>query len=40
MMLARNNEVDAVLSCGNTGAYYACAMLFLNVLKELSENHV
>lgn len=21
MMLARNNEVDAVLSCGNTGAY-------------------
>lgn len=29
MMMARKDEVDAVLSCGNTGAYYACAMLFL-----------
>lgn len=29
MMMARKGEVDAVLSCGNTGAYYACAMLFL-----------
>lgn len=29
MMLARNDQVDAVVSCGNTGAYYASAMLFL-----------
>ena len=35
MMLARNNEVDAVLSCGNTGAYYACAMLFLKRIKGI-----
>jgi glycerol-3-phosphate acyltransferase PlsX len=29
IMLAREGSVDAVLSCGNTGAYYASAMLFL-----------
>lgn len=27
--LARNNEVDAVLSCGSTAAYYAAAMMFV-----------
>ena len=38
MMLARNNEVDAVLSCGNTGAYYACAMLFLKRIKGIDKS--
>ena len=38
MMLARNNEVDAVLSCGNTGAYYACAMLFLKRIKGIEKS--
>ena len=37
-MLARNNEVDAVLSCGNTGAYYACAMLFLKRIKGIEKS--
>lgn len=27
--LAREDKVDAVLSCGNTGVFYGCAMLFL-----------
>ena len=38
MMLARNNEVDCVLSCGNTGAYYACAMLFLKRIKGIDKS--
>lgn len=38
IMLARNNEVDAVLSCGNTGAYYACAMLFLKRIKGIEKS--
>ena len=38
MMLARNNEVDGVLSCGNTGAYYACAMLFLKRIKGIDKS--
>ena len=37
MMLARKNEVDAVLSCGNTGAYYASAMLFLKRLEGVEK---
>lgn len=27
--LVKNNEADAIVSCGNTGAYYASCMLFL-----------
>lgn len=38
MMLARNNEVDGVLSCGNTGAYYACAMLFLKRIEGIEKS--
>ena len=38
MMLARKNEVDAVLSCGNTGAYYACAMLFLKRIEGVEKS--
>lgn len=38
MMLARKNEVDAVLSCGNTGAYYACAMLFLKRIEGIEKS--
>ncbi|WP_296877530.1 phosphate acyltransferase PlsX [Thomasclavelia sp.] len=38
MMLARKGEVDAVLSCGNTGAYYACAMLFLKRIEGVEKS--
>ena len=38
MMLARKNEVDAVLSCGNTGAYYACALLFLKRIEGIEKS--
>ena len=38
MMLARKNEVDAILSCGNTGAYYASAMLFLKRLEGVEKS--
>lgn len=38
MMLAKKNEVDAVLSCGNTGAYYASAMLFLKRLEGVEKS--
>lgn len=38
MMLAKNDEVDAVLSCGNTGAYYASAMLFLKRLEDVEKS--
>ena len=38
MMLARKNEVDAVLSCGNPGAYYACAMLFLKRIEGIEKS--
>ncbi len=38
MMLAKNDEVDAVLSCGNTGAYYASAMLFLKRLEGIEKS--
>lgn len=29
LMMARNNEVDGVVSCGSTGAFYTGAMLFV-----------
>lgn len=38
MMLAKKDEVDAVLSCGNTGAYYASAMLFLKRLEGIEKS--
>lgn len=38
MMMARRNEVDGVLSCGNTGAYYACAMLFLKRIEGIEKS--
>ena len=38
MMLARQGEVDGVLSCGNTGAYYACAMLFLKRIQGIEKS--
>lgn len=38
MLLAKKGEVDAVLSCGNTGAYYASAMLFLKRLEGIEKS--
>lgn len=38
MMLAREDKVDAVLSCGNTGAYYASAMLFLKRIEGVEKS--
>ncbi len=38
MMLAQKGEVDAVLSCGNTGAYYASAMLFLKRIEGVEKS--
>ncbi|MDD8048218.1 MAG: phosphate acyltransferase PlsX [Thomasclavelia sp.] len=38
LMLARNDEVDAVVSCGNTGAYYASATLFIKRLKGVERS--
>lgn len=38
MMLAKKGEIDAVLSCGNTGAYYASAMLFLKRLEGVEKS--
>ncbi len=36
--LAREDKVDAVLSCGNTGVFYGCAMLFLKRLKGIEKS--
>ncbi len=36
--LAKEDKVDAVLSCGNTGIYYACAMLFLKRLAGVEKS--
>lgn len=38
MMLAKDGTVDAVVSCGNTGAYYACAMLFLKRIEGIEKS--
>ncbi len=38
MMMARRNEVDGVVSCGNTGAYYACAMLFVKRIQGVEKS--
>ena len=38
MLLARKGTVDAVVSCGNTGAYFAAASLFLKRLKGVERS--
>lgn len=38
MMLAKEGTVDAVISCGNTGAYYASAMLFLKRIEGIEKS--
>ncbi len=38
MMLAKAGTVDAVISCGNTGAYYASAMLFLKRMEGIEKS--
>lgn len=38
MMLAKEGIVDAVISCGNTGAYYASAMLFLKRINGVEKS--
>lgn len=38
MMLAKENKVDAIVSCGNTGAYYASAMLFIKRLEGVEKS--
>lgn len=36
--LAKEDKVDAVLSCGNTGIYYACAMIFLKRISGVEKS--
>ncbi len=36
--LVKNNEADAIVSCGNTGAYYASCMLFLNRIEGVEKS--
>lgn len=38
MMLAKEGTVDAVISCGNTGAYYTSAMLFLKRIEGVEKS--
>lgn len=38
MLLAKEGVVDAVVSCGNTGAYYASAMLFIKRLEGIEKS--
>lgn len=38
MLLAKEGEVDGVVSCGNTGAYYASAMLFVKRIKGIEKS--
>lgn len=38
IMMAKNDEVDAVVSCCNTGIYYATAMLFLKRIKGIEKS--
>ena len=38
MMLARKGEVDGVVSCGNTGAFYASAMLFVKRIEGVEKS--
>ena len=36
--LVKNNEADAIVSCGNTGAYYASCMLFLKRIEGVEKS--
>ena len=38
LMMARNDEVDGVVSCGSTGAYYTAAMLFVKRIEGVSKS--
>ena len=38
MLLAKEGVVDAIVSCGNTGAYYASAMLFIKRLQGVEKS--
>lgn len=38
LMMARNNEVDGVVSCGSTGAFYTGAMLFIKRLEGVERS--
>ena len=38
MMLAKNDEVDAVVSCGSTGSFYTCAFVFLKRIEGVEKS--
>lgn len=38
VQLVKNNEADAIVSCGNTGAYYASCMLFLKRIENVEKS--
>lgn len=38
VQLVKNNEADAIVSCGNTGAYYASCMLFLKRIEGVEKS--
>ena len=37
-MMARNDEVDGVVSCCSTGAYYTAAMFFVKRIEGVSKS--
>ncbi len=38
VQLIKNDEADAMISCGNTGAYYACCMLFVHRIEGVEKS--
>ncbi|MEE0965507.1 MAG: phosphate acyltransferase PlsX [Bacilli bacterium] len=38
VMLAKEDKVDAVVSCGSTGSFYTCAMLFLKRIEGVEKS--
>lgn len=38
LMMARNNEVDGVVSCGSTGAFYTASMLFVKRIQGVEKS--
>lgn len=38
VQLVKNKEVDGMVSCGNTGAYYACCMLFIKRIEGVEKS--
>lgn len=38
VQLVKNNEVDGIVSCGNTGAYYTSCMLFLKRIEGVEKS--